>query len=152
MPYDALGNYIPGDDEPSIDQMRLALTHKQPPAYTQIPTHGYSQAPQAQRPLDHVPKTFRDIATNFNPLMLMKSIQEGVGSTMVNPVVGGLQGVATELQSPEFWDASRTKPTGIAEKVATDFMQRNAPTTPLAQQFTEGVGELTKDLPAYLGH
>ena len=70
MPYDALGNYIPGDDEPSLDQMRLALTQKQP-TYTQIP--GYDRpVPQADRPLDRATRDLKSIATNMNPLMLMK--------------------------------------------------------------------------------
>jgi hypothetical protein len=102
--------------------------------------------------LDQATNTLRDVATKYNPLMVMKALREGVGTTAVNPVVGGLQGVATELMSPQFRDTTRTKPTGIAEKTATDFMQRNAPTTPMAQEFSEGVGKLTQDLPAYLGH
>ena len=31
MPYDPLGNYTPGDDEPTIDQMRYEVAQKQDP-------------------------------------------------------------------------------------------------------------------------
>jgi hypothetical protein len=152
MPYDALGNYIPGDDEPSLDEMRLALMQKSQPSYAQIPTQGYPQAPAPQRPLDTATQTLQDVVTRYNPLMLMKSMREGVGAAVVNPAVAAWKGVATEVAQPEFWQAGRTKPLGIAEKVATDYMQQNAPTTPMAQEFVGALGELTKDLPAYLGH
>ena len=37
MPYDALGNYIPGDDVPDVDTMRLAVAKDKPaPATPEI--------------------------------------------------------------------------------------------------------------------
>ena len=66
MPYDALGNYIPGD-EPDIDQMQYELAKK-----------GHHP-----RPLDKVTDHFKSIVTQFNPIMMPKVMQD-VGTIGVN--------------------------------------------------------------------
>lgn len=87
MPYDALGNYIPGDDEPSLDQMRLALT----------------KAPsQQQRPLDSVTDTFKRLATEFNPLMMGRTLLDApkvMYNTTIAPVASAWTGVLQNAQA-----------------------------------------------------
>ena len=60
MPYDALGNYVPGD-EPSIDQMQYELTKRgrrvDDPRRIDKPTS-----------LDSAVNTIKDVATTYNPL------------------------------------------------------------------------------------
>lgn len=121
MPYDALGNYVPGDDEPSLDQMRLALTQKQP-THTQIP--GYDRpVPQADRPLDRATRDLKSIATNMNPLMLMKSMQEMAGTLAVNPLL---------MPANAAYELATGKP-------GTFYSQAQ---TPAGQAFEEDLGKL----------
>jgi hypothetical protein len=54
MPYDALGNYVPGD-EPNIEQMQYELAKNGKPS-----------------PLDTAVNAIKNVAVNNNPLMLRK--------------------------------------------------------------------------------
>lgn len=82
MPYDALGNYIPGD-EPTVDQMQYELAKK-----GQLP-----------RPLDKVTEHFKNIVTQFNPVMMPKVMQDvgtmgtNIASTIVSPYADILHNV-----------------------------------------------------------
>lgn len=82
MPYDALGNYIPGD-EPTVDQMQYELAKK-----GQLP-----------RPLDKVTEHFKNIVTQFNPIMMPKMMQDvgtmgtNIASTIVSPYADILHNV-----------------------------------------------------------
>lgn len=57
MPYDALGNYVPGDEEPSLEEMRLSLE-------------------KSQRPSTDTKRTIADVLMRYNPVMMQKSLQD----------------------------------------------------------------------------
>ena len=57
MPYDALGNYIPGDEEPSLEEMRLSLE-------------------KSQRPSTDIKRSVADVLMRYNPVMMQKSLQD----------------------------------------------------------------------------
>ena len=98
MPYDALGNYVPGDDGmPSTDQMRYELTRNgNTPQPAQSPV-------QSNRPLDQAIQTLSAVATHANPLMIMKSMQDAgrIATNMASPFVGAYAGTLGNLQNQE---------------------------------------------------
>lgn len=133
MPYDALGNYIPGD-EPSIDQMQYELAKKG----------------QAPRPLDKVTEHFKNIVTQFNPIMMPKVMQD-VGTIGTN--------IASTIVSPYADILSNVQASGAAglhrlagnEQAALEAEARQRPVTPsglmrepnlpVAREFEQGLGK-----------
>lgn len=101
MAYDALGNYVP-DNEISLAQMRAQLAQKDSPFVSQIP--GYDKPvpkPTPARPLDHVPETFKKLASNYNPLMMQLMMRDAgkIGANMVSPFVGAYAGALGNVQA-----------------------------------------------------
>lgn len=166
--YDALGNVVGDDSAPSLDQMNLALTKSNrltpqqmerfvapQPLASQIPGYGKpvppAQTPPATNPLEFAAGNFTQLATNFNPLMMMKSMKEAAGILTVPPVAA-IKGVGESLfTSPPGTFISGQAP-AYAENVAKQFMEQNAPQTPVTQAFANAISPLMADLPAYLGH
>jgi hypothetical protein len=166
--YDALGNVVGDDSAPSLDQMNLALTKSNrltpqqmerfvapPPLASQI--SGYdkpvppAQTPPATNPLEFAAGNFTQLATNFNPLMMMKSMKEAAGILTVPPVAA-IKGVGESLFASPPGTYTSGKAPDYAEKVAKQFMEQNAPQTPVTQAFANAISPLVADLPAYLGH
>jgi hypothetical protein len=153
--YDELGNVVGDDGDPSLDQMKLELTKKNLPLSSQIPGYGRpvppAQTPPAANPLEAAAGNFTTLATNFNPLMMMKSMKEAVGMLTVPPVAA-IKGVGESLfTSPPGTFTSGQAP-AYAENVAKQFMEQNAPQTPVTQAFASAISPYMADLPAYLGH
>ena len=129
MAYDALGNYVPGDDEPSLDLMRLALT-KQPSLASQIPggTGSDVKAPKPDRPLDKAEHDIKSVAANLHPMMMLKSMQDVVKTAVINPLL---------MPASIAVEAARGKP---ANKITgSTFYQ--PPTTPFGEMFEESLGK-----------
>jgi len=123
MAYDALGNYVPGDDEPGLDQMRLALT-KQPSLASQIP--GYSgPVPKPERPLDNAELNFKSIAASLNPLMMMRTLRDAVNTAVVNPLLTPASIAVEAMQGKKITGSALAQP----------------PTTPVGQSFEEGLSK-----------
>jgi hypothetical protein len=155
MAYDALGNYVP-DDEPSLAQMRVALSQNQSPAVSQIP--GYDKPvpkPTPARPLDNVPAAFKQIANNYNPLMLQLMMRDAgkIGANMVSPFVGAYAGALGNVQAKgaELMygamgdEASAQEARGRmvrpdAPEQAAKFYQQ--PQTPVMRNFEEDLGSV----------
>jgi hypothetical protein len=165
--YDALGNVIGDDGAPSLDQMKLELTKSNrltpqqmerfvapPPLASQI--SGYDKPiPPAQtptaNPLEAAAGNFTQLATSFNPLMMMKSMKEAAGILTVPPVAA-IKGVGESLLTSPPGTYTSGKAPDYAEKVAKQFMGQNAPQTPVTQAFANAISPVMADLPAYLGH
>jgi hypothetical protein len=151
--YDEQGNYAGDDGTPDLDQMRLELVKKNQSASAQIPGYGRTVPPAQTQPdpLASAAGNFTSLATQFNPLMMMKSMKEAAG-IVTTPVVAAVKGVGESLlTSPEGTYTSGKAP-AYAEKVAKEFMEANAPQTPLTQAFANAIAPTMADLPAYLGH
>jgi hypothetical protein len=123
MAYDALGNYVPGDDEPSLDQMRLALT-KQPSLASQIPGSSV-QAPKPDRPLERAELNFKNIAASLNPLMMMKTAQDVVKTAVINPLLTPASIAVEAAQGKKITGSALSQP----------------PTTPVGQMFEESLAK-----------
>lgn len=153
--YDEQGNYVGDDGAPSLDQMKLELVKKNQPLSSQIP--GYdrpippAQTPPSANPLEAAAGNFTQLATKFNPLMMAKSMREAAGIVTV-PAVAAVKGVGESiLTSPSGTYTSGQAP-AYAEQVAKQFMEANAPQTPLTQEFASAIAPVMADLPAYIGH
>jgi hypothetical protein len=151
--YDQQGNYMGDDGAPDLDQMKLELVKKNQPLSSQIPGYG-RPVPQSQTPPDPLGAAagnFTELATKFNPLMMAKSMREAAGMLTVPPVAA-LKGVGESLLTSPAETYTSGKAPDYAEQVAKQFMQQNAPQTPMAQEFAGAVAPYMADLPAYLGH
>jgi hypothetical protein len=164
--YDPQGNIIGDDGGPTLDQMNLELskqnrlTPQQMEKFvapqslaSQIPGYG-KPVPPSQTPPDPLGSAagnFTELATKFNPLMMAKSMREAAGIITV-PAVAAVKGVGESLTTSPAGTFTSGKAPAYAEKVATQFMQQNAPQTPMAQEFAGAIAPLMADLPAYLGH
>lgn len=151
--YDQQGNYMGDDGAPDLDQMKLELVKKNQPLSSQIPGYG-RPVPPAQTPPDPLGAAagnFTELATKFNPLMMAKSMREAAGMLTVPPVAA-IKGVGESLLTSPPGTYMSGKAPDYAEKVAKQFMQQNAPQTPMAQEFAGAVAPYMADLPAYLGH
>lgn len=164
--YDPQGNIIGDDGGPTLDQMNLELskqnrlTPQQMEKFvapqslaSQIPGYG-KPVPPSQTPPDPLGSAagnFTELATKFNPLMMAKSMREAAGIITV-PAVAAVKGVGESLTTSPAGTFTSGKAPAYAEKVATQFMQQNAPQTPMAQEFTSAIAPYMADLPAYLGH
>ena len=163
--YDPQGNIIGDDGGPTLDQMNLELSkqNKLTPQQmekfvapqslaSQIPGYG-KPVPPSQTPPDPLGSAagnFTELATKFNPLMMAKSMREAAGIITV-PAVAAVKGVGESLTTSPAGTFTSGKAPAYAEKVATQFMQQNAPQTPMAQEFTSAIAPYMADLPAYLG-
>jgi len=151
--YDPQGNYIGDDGAPDLDQMKLELVKKNQPLSSQIPGYG-RPVPPSQTPPDPLGSAagnFTELATKFNPLMMAKSMREAAGIITV-PAVAAVKGVGESLTTSPAGTFTSGKAPAYAEKVATQFMQQNAPQTPMAQEFAGAIAPYMAELPAYLGH
>ena len=138
-----------------LDKMRLALAKQNKPAPTppsaasQIPGYGKPVPPAQVKPdpLGAAAGNFTELATKFNPLMMMKSMQESVRTlNPAIPVAGAWADVAQNIQTAgaeAIYDILGN-PQGIAK------MQQNyvpvttgrfyqAPTTPVGKEFETDV-------------
>jgi hypothetical protein len=151
--YDPQGNYMGDDGAPDLDQMKLELVKKNQPLSLQIPGYG-RPVPQSQTPPDPLGAAagnFTELATKFNPLMMAKSMREAAGMLTVPPVAA-IKGVGESLLTSPPGTYMSGKAPDYAEQVAKQFMQQNAPQTPMAQEFAGAVAPYMAELPAYLGH
>ena len=82
--YDALGNVIGDDGQPSIDQMQYELAKNGRPS-----------------PLDKVTSHFKNIVTQFNPIMFPKLMQDvgTMGLNIVSPLVSPYVDIAHNIQA-----------------------------------------------------
>ena len=151
--YDQQGVYIGDDGAPSLDQMKLELVKKNQPLSAQIP--GYDRPiPQAQTkpdPLGAAAGNFTELATKFNPLMMAKSMREAAGIVTV-PAVAAVKGVGESILTSPAGTYTSGKAPAYAEQVAKQFMEQNAPQTPMTQEFAGAIAPYMAELPAYLGH
>jgi Arc/MetJ family transcription regulator len=151
--YDEQGNYVGDDGAPSLDQMKLELVKKNQPLSAQIP--GYDRPiPQAQTkpdPLGSAAGNFTELATKFNPLMMAKSMREAAGIVTV-PAVAAVKGVGESILTSPAGTYTSGKAPAYAEQVAKQFMEQNAPQTPMTQEFAGAIAPYMAELPAYLGH
>lgn len=147
--YDAQGNYAGDDGAPDLDQMKLELVKKNQPLSSQIPGYG-KPVPPAQTPPDPLSaaaSNFTELATKFNPLMMMKSMQESVRTlNPAIPVAGAWADVAQNIQTAgaeAIYDI-------LGNRQGIEKMQQNyvpvttgrfyqAPTTQLGKEFESSV-------------
>ena len=120
---------------------------------------GLSTPQPAASPLDSAISTIKNVAANYNPLMLVKSMQDLARTTVVNPAIGALgaaQGLvrsAPEIASDigNYVNTGKVSTTGLdtATQLATDFSKMHAkpPQTPLGQQFESNLGTMLEDVP-----
>jgi hypothetical protein len=164
--YDPQGNIIGDDGGPTLDQMNLELskqnrlTPQQMEKFvapqslaSQIPGYG-KPVPPSQTPPDPLGAAagnFTELATKFNPLMMAKSMREAAGMLTVPPVAA-IKGVGESLLTSPPGTYMSGKAPDYAEKVAKQFMEQNAPQTPMAQEFASAIAPTMQNLPAYLGH
>jgi hypothetical protein len=137
-----------------LDKMRLALAKQNkpitpPPTSAQIPGYGRPVPPAQTKPdpLSAAANNFTTLATQFNPLMMMKSMQESVRAlNPAIPVAGAWADVAQNIQTAgaEAMYDILGDPQGIMR------MQKNyvpvttgrfyqEPTTQLGKEFETGV-------------
>jgi hypothetical protein len=138
-----------------LDKMRLALAKQNKPAPTppsaasQIPGYGKPVPPAQTKPdpLGAAAGNFTELATKYNPLMMMKSMQESVRTlNPVPPIAGAWADVAQNVQTAgaEAMYDILGDPQGIMK------MQKNyvpvttgrfyqAPTTQLGKEFETDV-------------
>ena len=137
-----------------LDKMRLALSKQNKPitppsAASQIPGYGKPVPPAQVKPdpLGAAAGNFTELATKFNPLMMMKSMQESVRTlNPVIPVAGAWADVAQNVQTAgaeAIYDI-------LGNRKGIEKMQQNyvpvttgrfyqEPTTPLGKEFETDV-------------
>ena len=137
-----------------LDKMRLALAKQNKPitppsAASQIPGYGKPVPPAQTKPdpLGAAAGNFTELATKFNPLMMMKSKQESVRTlNPVIPVAGAWADVAQNVQTAgaeAIYDI-------LGNRKGIEKMQQNyvpvttgrfyqEPTTPLGKEFETDV-------------
>ena len=138
-----------------LDKMRLALAKQNKPAPTppslssQIPGYGKPVPPAQTKPdpLGAAAGNFTELATKFNPLMMMKSMQESVRTlNPVIPVAGAWADVAQNVQTAgaeAIYDILGNRK-GI-EKMQQNYVPVSTgrfyqePTTPLSKEFETDV-------------
>lgn len=125
MAYNEFGIYEPRD--PELDQMRLALT-KRPDLASQIPGSNV-KAPPPNRPLDQAELNLKSVASSLNPLMMMRTLQDAVKTTVINPLLMPASIAVEALQGTPARDITGSK-----------FYQE--PTTPVGQAFERDLGKV----------
>jgi hypothetical protein len=138
-----------------MDKMRLALSKQNKPAPTppslssQIPGYGKPVPPAQVKPdpLGAAAGNFTELATKFNPLMMMKSMQESVRTlNPVIPVAGAWADVAQNVQTA----GAEAMYDILGNRKGIEKMQQNyvpvstgrfyqEPTTPLGKEFETDV-------------
>ena len=138
-----------------LDKMRLALAKQNKPAPTppsaasQIPGYGKPVPPAQTKPdpLGAAAGNFTELATKFNPLMMMKSMQESVRTlNPVIPVAGTWADVAQNIQTA----GAEAMYDILGNRKGIEKMQQNyvpvstgrfyqEPTTPLGKEFETDV-------------
>jgi hypothetical protein len=137
-----------------LDKMRLALAKQNKPitppsAASQIPGYGKPVPPAQVKPdpLGAAAGNFTELATKFNPLMMMKSMQESVRTlNPVIPVAGAWADVAQNVQTA----GAEAMYDILGNRQGIEKMQQNyvpvttgrfyqEPTTPLGKEFETGV-------------
>ena len=149
---------IPFGDEGGsgdMDKMRLALSKQNKPVPTppslssQIPGYGKPVPPAQTKPdpLGAAAGNFTELATKFNPLMMMKSMQESVRTlNPVIPVAGAWADVAQNVQTA----GAEAMYDILGNRQGIEKMQQNyvpvttgrfyqAPTTPMGKEFETDV-------------
>ena len=147
MPYDALGNYVPGDDEPSIDQMRLELANQ--------PTSGRRQETEAEykaRMVNQLPPAFGVQEFRYPvkevpaPVSTSPSVigqfMDRTGISALPQVIGAMvtgypAAIASEMGYPD-----------IAGKIQYE------PTSRYANELLESIGKTMEEykVPPWIGH
>ena len=87
MPYDALGNYYPGDEEPSLDEMLLRSSKEQP---------------IAAKPATDIKKTLVDTLMRYHPMVMQKQLQDvprAAYNMSVAPLASTWAGVLGNVQA-----------------------------------------------------
>jgi hypothetical protein len=137
-----------------LDKMRLALAKQNKPitppsAASQIPGYGKPVPPAQVKPdpLGAAAGNFTELATKFNPLMMMKSMQESVRTlNPVIPVAGAWADVAQNVQTA----GAEAMYDILGNRKGIEKMQQNyvpvttgrfyqAPTTPMGKEFETDV-------------
>jgi hypothetical protein len=138
-----------------LDKMRLALAKQNKPAPTppsaasQIPGYGKPVPPAQTKPdpLGAAAGNFTELATKFNPLMMMKSMQESVRTlNPAIPVAGAWADVAQNVQTA----GAEAMYDILGNRQGIEKMQQNyvpvstgrfyqEPTTQLGKEFESGV-------------
>jgi len=137
-----------------IDKMRLALAKQNKPitppsAVSQIPGYGKPVPPAQVKPdpLGAAAGNFTELATKFNPLMMMKSMQESVRTlNPAIPVAGAWADVAQNIQTA----GAEAMYDILGNRQGIEKMQQNyvpvttgrfyqAPTTPVGKEFESDV-------------
>jgi len=138
-----------------LDKMRLALAKQNKPAPTppsaasQIPGYGRPVPPAQTKPdpLGAAAGNFTELATKFNPLMMMKSMQESVRTlNPAIPVAGAWADVAQNVQTA----GAEAMYDILGNRKGIEKMQQNyvpvstgrfyqEPTTQFAKEFESGV-------------
>ena len=137
-----------------LDKMRLALAKQNKPitppsAASQIPGYGKPVPPAQVKPdpLGAAAGNFTELATKFNPLMMMKSMQESVRTlNPVIPVAGAWADVAQNVQTA----GAEAMYDILGNRKGIEKMQQNyvpvstgrfyqEPTTPLGKEFETDV-------------
>ncbi len=147
--YDAQGNYAGDDGASDLDQMKLELVKKNQPLASQIPGYGKPVPPAQTKPdpLGAAAGNFTELATKFNPLMMMKSMQESVRTlNPAIPVAGAWADVAQNVQTA----GAEAMYDILGNRKGIEKMQQNyvpvttgrfyqEPTTQLGKEFETGV-------------
>jgi hypothetical protein len=147
--YDAQGNYAGDDGAPDLDQMKLELVKKNQPLSSQIPGYGRPVPPAQTKPdpLGAAAGNFTELATKYNPLMMMKSMQESVRTlNPAIPVAGAWADVAQNVQTA----GAEAMYDILGNRKGIEKMQQNyvpvttgrfyqEPTTQLGKEFETGV-------------
>lgn len=149
--YDAQGNYMGDDGAPDLDQMKLELTKKNIPLASQIPGYGRPVPPAQTKPdpLGAAAGNFTELATKFNPLMMMKSMQEAARTlNPAIPVAGAWADVAQNVQTA----GAEAMYDILGNRKGIEKMQQNyvpvstgrfyqEPTTQFGKEFESGVAK-----------
>ena len=146
MPYDALGNYVPGD-EPTVDEMRLALSKANPSGRRQE-----TEAEYRARMVNQLPPAFG--VQEFRPPVEEVKVPESTATSTLGQVldrsgITALPQVAAAVLS--------SYPSAIAKEMGYDKAAQKIqyePTSRYANEMLQGLGhamEVAK-VPPYVAH
>ena len=138
---DAMGNQIGYEDDAPADQP-LAQPNENSPLHSAI-------------------NKVKHVATNYNPLMMMKSLQDLARTTVVNPAIGALgaaQGLVRSVPDvandiSNYAKTGQVSTTGLdtATDLANRFnqMHMQPAQTPLGQNFEDYLAKKAPDIPIF---
>ena len=133
MPYDALGNYVPGD-EPDITQMQYELAKNGRPS-----------------PLDKVTGHFKNIVTQFNPIMMPKVMQDvgTMGTNIVSPIVSPYVDILHNVQAAGaaglhrlVGDEKSAQEAEARQRPVTTTSLYREPSLPVVREAEQGLGQM----------